>query len=174
MKIDKFTFKVALLPLVAMLIAAAMLRASGAMDLILRFVSPFTQKVGLPSEILPLVLIRPVSGSGSIGVLSGILNEYGPDSMIGRMASVICASTETTFYCMAVYFAKTRVKTIKKAAIGAVIGDLAGICAATFVLRVLGTELLSLQMVQSEIFSIPTSTMQFSTVRTKRRQKARS
>ena len=71
-------------------------------------------------------------------VLSGILNEYGPDSMIGRMASVICASTETTFYCMAVYFAKTRVKAIKKAAIGAVIGDLAGICAATFVLRVLG------------------------------------
>lgn len=125
-------------PLVAMLTAAAMLRASGAMDLILRFVSPFTQKVGLPSEILPLVLIRPVSGSGSIGVLSGILNEYGPDSMIGRMASVICASTETTFYCMAVYFAKTRVKTIKKAAIGAVIGDLAGICAAAFVLRVLG------------------------------------
>lgn len=125
-------------PLVAMLTATAMLRASGAMDLILRFISPLTEKIGLPSEIMPLILIRPVSGSGSIGVLSGILNEYGPDSLIGRMASVICASTETTFYCMAVYFAKTRVKTIKKAAVCAVIGDLAGISAAVFALRYMG------------------------------------
>ncbi len=125
-------------PLVAMLSAASMLKASGAMDFILQLISPVTDRIGVPSEIMPLVLIRPVSGSGSIGVLSGILNEYGADSLVGRMASVICASTETTFYCMAVYFAKTRVKTIKKTALCAVLGDLAGICGTVFVLRVLG------------------------------------
>ena len=106
-------------PLVAMLTAAAMVRASGALE-------------------LALVLIRPVSGSGSIGVLSGILNDCGADSLPGRLASVICGSTETTFYCLAVYFSKTRVKHIKRAVPCAVIGDLTGIAAAVFALRLLG------------------------------------
>lgn len=125
-------------PLVAMLTAAAMLRASGAMELAINFISPFVSKIGLPAEVMPLVLIRPVSGSGSIGVLSGLLNEYGADSLPGRLASVICGSTETTFYCLAVYFSKTRVKYIKRAVPCAIIGDLTGIAAAVFALRVLG------------------------------------
>lgn len=125
-------------PLVAMLTAASMLKASGALDIMLNFISPITEKIGLPSEIMPLVLIRPVSGSGSIGILSGILNDFGADSLAGRMASVICGSTETTFYCLAVYFAKTRVKYIKKAVPCAVLGDIAGIAATVFLLRVLG------------------------------------
>ena len=85
-----------------------------------------------------MILISPVSGSGSIGVLSGIQNEYGPDSLTGRMASVICGSTETTFYCLAVYFAKTRVKSVKRAVPSAILGDLAGIFAAIFALRIVG------------------------------------
>ena len=125
-------------PLVAMLTAAAMLRASGAMEIAINFISPFVNKIGLPSEVMPLVLIRPVSGSGSIGVLSGLLNDHGADSFPGRLASVICGSTETTFYCLAVYFSKTRVKYITRAVPCAVIGDLAGIAAAVFALRVLG------------------------------------
>lgn len=125
-------------PLAAMLTAAAMLRASGAMDAAVNFLSPFINRLGLPAEVLPLVLIRPVSGSGSIGVLSGILNQYGADSLAGRLASVICGSTETTFYCLAVYFSKTRVKYIKRAVPCAVIGDIIGIAAATFSLRILG------------------------------------
>lgn len=124
-------------PLVGMLVAAAMLKASGALDMLLKLISPLAQRAGLPAEIMPLVLIRPVSGSGSIGVLSGILNDYGADSFIGRLASVICASTETTFYCLAVYFAKTRVKSIKRALPHAILGDIAGIAAAVFALRVL-------------------------------------
>ena len=124
-------------PLVGMLVAAAMLKASGALDLLLKFISPIAQKVGLPVEIMPLILIRPVSGSGSIGVLSGLLSDYGADSFVGRLASVICASTETTFYCLAVYFAKTRVKTIKSVLPHAILGDIAGIAAAVFALRVL-------------------------------------
>lgn len=125
-------------PLVAMLTAAAMLRASGALDIAINFLSPFISRIGIPAEVMPLIMIRPVSGSGSIGVLSGILNSYGADSLPGRLASVICGSTETTFYCIAVYFAKTRVKQIRRAVPCAVIGDLTGIVAAAFALRVLG------------------------------------
>ena len=125
-------------PLVAMLVAASMLKASGAMDMLLDVIKPFSEKLGIPKGVMPLILIRPVSGSGSIGVLSGILNEYGPDSLTGRMASVICGSTETTFYCLAVYFAKTRVKSVKRAVPSAILGDLAGIFAAIFALRIVG------------------------------------
>lgn len=125
-------------PLVAMLVAASMLKASGAMNILLDLISPISEKIGIPEGIMPLVLIRPVSGSGSIGVLSGILNEYGPDTLVGRMASVICGSTETTFYCLAVYFAKTRVRSIKRAVPAAIIGDLSGIFAAVFALRIIG------------------------------------
>ena len=124
-------------PLVGMLVAASMLKASGALEILLGAIAPLAEKTGFPKEVMPLVLIRPVSGSGSIGVLSGILNDYGADSFIGRLASVICASTETTFYCLAVYFAKTRVKTIKPALPHAILGDFAGIAAAVFALRVL-------------------------------------
>lgn len=122
-------------PLAAMLTAAAMLKASGAMELAARLLSPITKRIGLPAEVLPLVLIRPVSGSGALGILSGILNDCGADSFAGRLASVICASTETTFYCIAVYFAKTRAKHIKRAVPCAVIADLAGIAAALAALK---------------------------------------
>lgn len=125
-------------PLVAMLVGAAMLKASGAMDIMLRFLSPIAERTGLTDGVLPLVLIRPVSGSGSVGVLSDILNRYGADSLTGRMASVICGSTETTFYCLAVYFAKTRVKSVKRVLPSAMIGDIAGIAAAVFALRIVG------------------------------------
>lgn len=125
-------------PLVAMLVAAAMLKASGAMELFLNFISPVADKIGIPKEVMPLVLIRPLSGSGSIGVLSGILNDYGADSVIGRIASVICGSTETTFYCLAVYFAKTRVRSIKGAIPSALIGDFASIVAAVMAIKIIG------------------------------------
>lgn len=125
-------------PLVAMLVAAAMLKASGAMDIFLEIIKPVTARLGIPAEVMPLVAIRPVSGSGAVGVLSGILGEYGADSFVGRLASVICGSTETTFYCLAVYFAKTRVTSIKKALPSAIIGDLAGVMAAVVTLRLMG------------------------------------
>lgn len=124
-------------PLVAMLTAVAMLRASGAFDIINGIIAPAAERLGIPRDVIPLIMLRPVSGSGSIGILSGILNSCGADSFSGRLASVICGSTETTFYCLAVYFSKTRVKYIKRAVPCAVIGDIAGIAAAVFTLRVL-------------------------------------
>lgn len=125
-------------PLAAILTASAMLRASGALDLALRVISPATARLGIPGEVMPLVLIRPVSGSGALGVLSDILKSSGADSYAGRLASVICGSTETTFYCLAVYFSKTRVTNIRRAIPCAVIADLVCVIAAVFALRVLG------------------------------------
>lgn len=125
-------------PLVAMLVAVEMLRASGAMELFLNAVSPIVGKIGIPKEVMPLVITRPLSGSGAIGVLSGILNDYGADSVIGRIASVICGSTETTFYCLAVYFAKTRVKSVRRAIPSAIVGDLASIMTAVLAIKIIG------------------------------------
>ena len=120
-------------PLVAVLTAAYMLRASGTLDLIISFLSPITGFI--PAEVMPLALIRPISGSGAIGILSEILNAHGADSEIGRIASVIMGSTETTFYCLCVYFAKTRVKHNLKAVPFAAAGDIVGILMAVILIK---------------------------------------
>ena len=120
-------------PLVAVLTAAYMLRASGTLDLIISFLSPITGFI--PAEVMPLALIRPISGSGAIGILSEILNTHGADSEIGRIASVIMGSTETTFYCLCVYFAKTRVKHNLKAVPFAAAGDIVGILTAVILIK---------------------------------------
>jgi spore maturation protein B len=121
-------------PLVAVLTAAYMLRASGTLDLIISFLSPITGFI--PAEVMPLALIRPLSGSGAIGILSEILNTHGADSEIGRIASVIMGSTETTFYCLCVYFAKTRVKHNLRAVPFAAVGDIVGILMAIILIKV--------------------------------------
>lgn len=120
-------------PLVAVLTAAYMLRTSGTLDLIISFLSPITGFI--PAEVMPLALIRPISGSGAIGILSEILNTHGADSEIGRIASVIMGSTETTFYCLCVYFAKTRVKHNLKAVPFAAAGDIVGILMAVILIK---------------------------------------
>ena len=117
-------------PLLAIMVASSMLRASGAFDIITSLISPITQKFGIPSEVLPLALMRPVSGSGSLALLSDTLNTYGADSQTGRLASIIMGSTETTFYCMGVYFSKTGIKNTTKALPCAIIGDICAIILA--------------------------------------------
>lgn len=121
--------------LLAVLTAAYMLRASGAIDLIINLISPVTDFLHIPKEIMPLALIRPVSGSGALGILTDILNNYGADTEIGKIASVIMGSTETTFYCLCVYFAKTKVKYTMRAVPCAVLGDIAGILAGVMIVR---------------------------------------
>lgn len=85
---------------------------------------------------MPLALIRPISGSGATGILTEILNNYGADSEVGRIASVIMGSTETTFYCLCVYFAKTRVKHNLKAVPFAAVGDIVGIIDGGYFVKV--------------------------------------
>ena len=114
-------------PLVAVLTAAYMLRA------IVSLLSPITNLI--PAEVMPLALIRPISGSGATGILTEILNNYGADSEVGRIASVIMGSTETTFYCLCVYFAKTRVKHNLKAVPFAAVGDIVGILTAAILIK---------------------------------------
>lgn len=96
--------------LLGVMTAASMLRASGALDILINLVSPITNILKIPPEIMPIAIIRPISGGGSLGILTNILETYGADSIIGRTASVIMGSTETTFYCVSIYYAKTRVK----------------------------------------------------------------
>jgi len=94
-----------LLPtLVGLLTAVAMLKASGALDMLTAFFRPVASFIGLPAEVLPLALIHPISGGGATAVLTDIFQRYGPDSYIGRVGSILCGSGETTLYSVTVYF----------------------------------------------------------------------
>lgn len=122
-------------PLVAVLTAAYMLRESGTLDMVISFLSPVTKF--MPAEVMPLALIRPISGSGAIGILTEILNTHGADSEIGRIASVIMGSTETTFYCLCVYFAKTRAKHNLRAVPFAAAGDIVSMIIAVILIKMI-------------------------------------
>lgn len=87
-----------------------MLRASGALELLCTAFAPAAEQLGLPGELLPMALLRPVSGSGALALFEDILTQFGPDSFIGRTASVLMGSTETTFYTIALYFGATKVR----------------------------------------------------------------
>jgi len=118
--------------LVAILVAIGMLRNSGAMDLFIGVLSPVTTRIGLPAEVLPMALMRPLSGSGAYGLLAETINNpaIGPDSYIGYLVSTLQGSTETTFYVLAVYFGAVQVRRTRHALAAGLTADLAGIIAA--------------------------------------------
>lgn len=123
---------ISILPaLVAILSAAAMLRASGLIDAISAFLAPFCNAFKIPVEILPLALIRPISGGGSIGLLTDTIKTFGTASRVALAACILCASTETTFYTLSVYFGATGVKYTKRVIFAAVFGDFVGILCAS-------------------------------------------
>lgn len=122
-------------PLVAIFVALGMLRASGAMDGLAAALAPLTAAVGLPASVVPLVLVRPLSGGGALGVVGDVLRAEGPDSYAGRLASVMAGSTETTFYVLAVYFGAAGVTRYRHAVPAALLADLAGFAAAIVVVR---------------------------------------
>lgn len=118
---------VSILPsLVGLILAVTMLNASGALDLLTSFLSPVTKALGFPAEVVPLSLLRPISGSGSTAMLTQVFGEYGPDSFIGRVASVIIGSTETTFYAIAVYFGSVGIKKTRHTVPAALAADMTG------------------------------------------------
>ena len=96
--------------LIALLLCVNMLRASGGLDVICSLLSPITEFVGIPKEITPLAFLSPISGSGALGMYENILKEFGSDSYIGRCASVIMGSTETTFYAITLYYGSINIK----------------------------------------------------------------
>lgn len=117
--------------LVVLLTAVYMLRASGAIDLLTRLLAPVSRVFGIPAETLPLVLLRPFSGSAALAVGADLMAVYGVDSPIGRTAAVMLGSTETTFYTISVYFGAAGVKKTRYAIPAALIADLTGFVAAS-------------------------------------------
>lgn len=102
---DGFQTAVSIIPsLVGMMVAISVFRSSGAMDLIIGFIRPLLDRVGIPSEVLPLAILRPITGAGSLAFTTDLIRQFGPDSLIGRIASTIQGSTDTTLYVLTVYF----------------------------------------------------------------------
>lgn len=107
---EGFTTAVRIIPyLVAMLFAIGIFRASGAMDIVVKLLSPVTNLIGMPAEILPMGIMRSLSGGGAQGMMVELFKTHGPDSLIGRMASVAMGSTETTMYIIAVYYGSVKI-----------------------------------------------------------------
>ena len=130
---DGFQVALRIIPyLVAILVAAGMFRASGAMDMLVNTVGGLTSRFGLPAEALPMALLRPLSGSGAYGVMSAIINDpaIGPDSYIGYLVTTLQGSTETTFYVLAVYFGAVQIRRLRHTLIAALSADVVAIMAA--------------------------------------------
>ena len=133
---DGLKLVVSLIPtLVLLLTAVSMLRASGAVDILSKWVSPVFGFFGIPAETALLVLIRPISGSAALAVGTQIMTAYGVDSTIGRTAAVMLGSTETTFYTISVYFGAAGIKKTRYTLIAALIADFMGFFMAALTVR---------------------------------------
>ena len=124
--------------MIALLSAVAMLRSSGALELLAEALSPLMEAVGIPPETTALMLVRPLSGSAGLGIFSELVATYGADSLVGRTAAVMMGSTETTFYTIAVYFGAAGVNKTRYAIPAALCADVAGFLAAAFAVRIFG------------------------------------
>jgi len=135
---DGFNVAIRIIPyLVAMLAAIGIFRASGAMELLTTVLAPVTALIGMPPETLPMALMRPLSGSGSLGIMTELMKVHGPDSLIGILASTMYGSSETTFYVLAVYFGAVNIKNTRHAVPVGIIADAAGMLAAVWIVTLL-------------------------------------
>lgn len=135
-----FELAVRILPyMVAMLFAIAMLRASGALGALIKVIAPFTAPLGIPAEALPMVFMRPLSGSGSLGIMTDVLKNpaIGPDSYTGYLVSTMMGSTETTFYVLAVYFGAVQIRHIRHALATGLIVEMVGMAASVLAVKIL-------------------------------------
>jgi spore maturation protein B len=133
---EGFQIGVRIIPyLVAILVAVGMLRGAGAIDILAHWLDPVLRWVGLPAEILPLAIMRPLSGSGSLGIVTELVKAHGPDSFIARLAATAYASTETTFYVLAVYFGAVGIKKARHAVVAGLLADIVSLVAAVFICR---------------------------------------
>ena len=123
--------------LVGLIVAVNMLKASGLTDMLVGLITPITDSLGFPSGIVPMVLLRPISGGGSTALLTGIYRDFGPDSFTGKVASVLAGSTETTFYAIAVYFGAVNIKKIRHTLIAALSADFTAAIMAVLTVRLL-------------------------------------
>jgi spore maturation protein B len=133
---DGLRVSVNILPyLTAVIVAVYMLRASGAIELLQRLFSGVFDAAGVPADVLPVMIVRSLSGSAVLGVLSEIVSRHGPDSYAAKLAAVMVGSSETTFYVLSVYFGSVGIKKFRHALLTGIFADAAGIIAAVLVAR---------------------------------------
>ena len=131
---EGFSVAIKIIPyLVAVLVAIGMFRASGAMDIFVALFSPITNLIGMPAETLPVALMRPLSGSGALGLVTELMKQHGPDAFIRRVASTMWGSTETTFYVVAVYFGSVGVRRVRHSVAAGLVGDAVGLIMAVII-----------------------------------------
>ena len=129
---------VSILPtLIGLFVAIGALRNSGILDIIIRFITPLLNVIHFPSEIMPLAMLRPISGSGSIAVATDIMKNYGVDSTIGMMASTIMGSTETTLYTIAIYTSCVKIKKTRFVLLASLVADMVGILVSVGICRIM-------------------------------------
>jgi spore maturation protein SpmA len=135
---EGFEVAIRIIPyLVAILVAIGMFRASGGMDLLKKVLAPMMLAIGFPPDLLPLALMRPLSGSGSVGIFTDLVRHFGPDSLIARMGGTIYGSTETTFYVLAVYFGSIGIKRTRYALLAGLAADFVGVMASVIICRLM-------------------------------------
>ncbi|MDD3593057.1 MAG: spore maturation protein [Candidatus Gastranaerophilales bacterium] len=128
---EGFSVGVSIIPyLVAILVAVGMFRASGGIELIARVLDPILTKINMPAEVLPLAIIRPLSGSGALGIFSEIAAQNGGNAFVTKMAAVMVGCSETTFYVLTVYFGSIGIVKFRHAVLAGLIADVAGIAMA--------------------------------------------
>jgi len=123
--------------LIALMTCVGMLKVSGALDILVWVFSPLAHLLALPQEVLPLAILRPISGSGALVIFNDLLDTYGPDSFVGRVASVIEGSSETTFYTIAVYFGAVKISKTKYTLSASLAADLVGFVASAHMVRII-------------------------------------
>lgn len=119
--------------LVAMFVAISVFRSSGALGLFVKALSPLTSAFGIPAEILPLGIMRPLSGGGALGITAELIKTHGPDSFIGRLASTLQGSTDTTFFVLTLYFGTVGISRYRYAPVSGLSADIAGFLASVFI-----------------------------------------
>lgn len=123
--------------LIGLFVAIGALRNSGILDIIIRFITPLLNVIHFPSEIMPLAMLRPISGSGSIAIATDIMKNYGVDSTIGMIASTIMGSTETTLYTIAIYTSCVKIKKTRYILLACLAADIVGIMVSVGICRMM-------------------------------------
>jgi spore maturation protein B len=135
---EGFEVAVTIIPyLVAILFAIGMFRASGAMEFLIGALDPVLGLIGIPAEVLPMAIIRPLTGSGSAAIVADMINQFGEDSLLVKMAATMFGSTETTFYVIAVYFGAVNIRETRHAVPAGLFADLVGVLASVYVVKLL-------------------------------------